>query len=111
MGLFSALKRPDINTLVAQARADRRACMIDVREEDEYASGHIAGACNIPAERIAMAERFIKDKTAPLYVYCLSGARSSTAATALKRLGYAHVVNMGGINRWQGNLERGRDQS
>ena len=41
----------------------------------------------------------------PLFVYCLSGARSSHAAAVLRRMGYCNVTNIGGINRYRGKVE------
>jgi len=50
---------------------EKKAALIDVRSPDEYLAGHIPGAVNIPAERIAAEKRRLpKDKTAPLIFYC-----------------------------------------
>lgn len=50
---------------------EKKAALIDVRSPDEYQAGHIPGAVNIPAERIAAEKkRLPKDKTAPLIFYC-----------------------------------------
>ena len=50
-------------------------------------------------------ERLI-DKAAPLFVYCLSGARSRMAVAQLQQMGYAKVTNLGGINSYRGKVER-----
>ena len=46
------------------------------------------------------------DKAAPLFVYCLSGARSRMAVAQLQQMGYAKVTNLGGINSYRGKVER-----
>jgi phage shock protein E len=46
------------------------------------------------------AEKKLKDKDAPIFVYCRSGNRSTSAASILVNLGYKNVYNLGGINNW-----------
>ena len=47
-----------------------------------------------------------KDKTTPFFVYCLSGARSAGAVRMMHNMGYENVVDMGGISRYHGEIER-----
>ena len=47
-----------------------------------------------------------KDKTTPFFVYCLSGARSAGAVRMMSHMGYENVVDMGGISRYHGDIER-----
>src|SRR6187551_1505653 len=63
--------------------------LIDVRTSGEYASGHLEGAKNIDwnGENFS-AEAASLDKTKPVMVYCLSGGRSTEAATWLKKEGF-----------------------
>jgi phage shock protein E len=84
----------------------KQADVIDVREPDEYKSGHIPGAINIPLGYIpdSVQERF-QDKTRPLVVYCHSGMRSRRAAFALVRAGYQDVEDLGPISAWKNGLE------
>ena len=74
------------------------AVLIDVRSVDEYNSGFIPGAVNIPhgeiAEKIAAVA---PDKATPLYLYCRSGRRVGIAMEKLKELGYTDMVNLGGF--------------
>ena len=79
--------------------------IVDVRRVDEFASGHIPGAINIPNESI--------DKTQPaelpdldqlIMVYCRSGRRSKQAAQKLADMGYTNIVEFGGINTWPGEV-------
>lgn len=76
--------------------------MLDVREADEYQSGHIPGAVLFPVGSIdaSSAEQIIPSKDTLLLVYCRSGNRSKTAASALAELGYTQVYEFGGINDW-----------
>jgi len=107
MGLLSDLfRRKDINRRIEELRDKNHAVLIDVRDADEFRRGHIPGAINIPADSIDSIGRKVKDKDAPIYSYCLSGARSGRAAAALKAMGYTNVTNIGGINRYKGDLEK-----
>lgn len=97
----------DINMCLAEAHDVHGAVILDVREADEFASGHIAGAINVPVGSISTAKRVVPSTDTPVYVYCLSGARASSAVGSLSRMGYTNVINAGGINRWRGDVVRG----
>jgi rhodanese-related sulfurtransferase len=78
--------------------------ILDVREPDEWASGHIPGAKHIPLGEIE-ARHGELDKKGETVVVCRSGGRSSTACEFLAAMGY-HVINMpGGMSAWQGDIE------
>jgi glyoxylase-like metal-dependent hydrolase (beta-lactamase superfamily II)/rhodanese-related sulfurtransferase len=69
--------------------------IIDVRKLDEFASGHIEGARNLPLDYINdHMEEFPKDKR--LYIHCAGGYRSMIAASILKSRGIENVVNIEG---------------
>ena len=104
MGLLDFLKGPDINAGVKEFRETAGAVLVDVREADEYAEGHIPDAVHLPLSAIQTAPQVLSDKDAPLYLYCLSGARSGRATAALKQMGYTNVRNIGGINAWRGEV-------
>jgi phage shock protein E len=74
--------------------------LIDVRTREEFASGHIAGAINIPVEEVSqrLAE-FPTDQ--PVVLYCRSGNRSAQAANILTNAGYNGLYDLGGIIDWQ----------
>ncbi|QGU96854.1 rhodanese-like domain-containing protein [Clostridium bovifaecis] len=75
--------------------------LIDVRSKEEYESGHIEGAMLIPVDTIEIeAEKKLKDKEVPIFVYCRSGNRSAIAANILASLEYKNVYDLGGINDW-----------
>jgi rhodanese-related sulfurtransferase len=75
--------------------------IIDVREPDEFASGHVKGALNIPPSKLMSGAKKLKDipKDAPIIVYCRTGSRSNTSAHILQGLGYTNITN--GINKEQ----------
>lgn len=81
---------------------NRFAILLDVRTQEEFAAGHIAGALLMPYDEItaATAALAIPAKDTPVVVYCRSGRRSAIAATTLVKLGYAKVFDLGGINDW-----------
>ncbi len=96
-------RREDINTGVEECRATPGAVLLDVRETDEFQSGHIPGAVNLPLSRIEQAKL---EKNGPIFVYCLRGTRSRRAAGRLARMGYTKVRSIGGITGYKGELER-----
>lgn len=75
--------------------------IIDVRTEEEFASGHIENAINIPLN-ILKKEILNKypDKSEKLYLYCRSGNRSSQGARVLVEEGYYNIYDFGGIIDW-----------
>ncbi|MEZ4297086.1 MAG: rhodanese-like domain-containing protein [Polyangiaceae bacterium] len=75
------------------------ATLVDVRSPEEFASGHIEGAINVPVGEVeSNLDRIPKDK--PVVVYCRSGMRSSRAASTLKEKGYKEVFDLGAMSRW-----------
>lgn len=81
--------------------SDSGVILVDVREDYEYAAGHIPGAILLPLGQIAtQAAETLPDQAATIIVYCRSGRRSQSAANTLLSLGYTNVLDMGGINSW-----------
>ena len=75
--------------------------ILDVREQNEYDSGHIPDAVLLPSGSVtAKAAEVLPDKEQKILVYCRSGNRSRTAANALVSLGYTQVYDFGGIIDW-----------
>lgn len=71
--------------------------IIDVREPDEYAAGHIQGAVNIPLrELLHHMDELPQSKTTPILVYCHSQKRATHALVILRELGYTNVWNLEG---------------
>jgi rhodanese-related sulfurtransferase len=81
--------------------SDEEFIVLDVREQDEFDSGHIQGGMLIPYTQIEeKAEKMLPDKNAQILVYCRSGRRSKIAAESLVKLGYTNVKEFGGITDW-----------
>ena len=80
--------------------------LIDVREPDEYAAGHVPGAINLPLGSLPAAARDIAPDT-DVVTICQSGHRSVTAGKRLLKAGYSKVRSVkGGTDAWRGPLER-----
>lgn len=107
MGLFNFFKRADINEGVKAFRQNPNSVLLDVRTPEEYDSAHVEGSKNIPLQTIADAEREILDKSTVIYVHCRSGARSAQAVSALKKMGYTNVNDVGGILDYKGEVVKG----
>ena len=86
---------------------NKDALILDVRTAAEYESGHIPNAVNLSNEDIQAGKvDSLKDKSQLIMVYCRSGNRSRQAAQKLAELGYTNVVDFGGIQSLQGDIEK-----
>jgi rhodanese-related sulfurtransferase len=88
--------------VLAKRAAGEPFILVDVREESEFAAGHLPGAVHIGK---GVIERDIEAKVpnpdAPLVLYCGGGFRSALAADALQKMGYTNVLSMdGGWRAW-----------
>lgn len=87
----------------------RYGCRIlDVRDPDEFASGHIPGSINIPLHSVPhRAPNLLPNRRLPLIVCCGTGARSLPAVQVLSVMGYRNLYNLhGGLNGWPYKLIR-----
>ena len=79
--------------------------VIDVREESEYAAGHLDNALPLPRGVLEFKIGTIpelSDKDKPVLIYCRTGGRASLAALSMKALGYTNVLSIaGGYEAWQ----------
>jgi sulfur-carrier protein adenylyltransferase/sulfurtransferase len=83
---------------------DEGVAVIDVRETDEFATGHLPGAKHVPRSYLeTRIEGIVPDRSTHVILYCASGNRSAYAARTLTEdLGYRHVRSMtGGITLWK----------
>ena len=106
MGFFGFGKTIGIDEGVKTFNETAGAVLLDVRTTEEYKMGHIPGSKNLPLQEIDKIAFVVSDYTTPLFVYCLSGARSGRAASILKKMGYLDVKNIGGIGAYTGKVER-----
>lgn len=102
MSFLDLFRIPDINSGVNEFRNTSHAVLLDVRTKNEYRSGHVRGSVNLPLQNIENAKNLISDRDKPVFVYCLSGARSRRAVASLKAMGYTNVRNIGGISSYRG---------
>ncbi|HEX4035732.1 MAG TPA: molybdopterin-synthase adenylyltransferase MoeB [Solirubrobacteraceae bacterium] len=80
------------------------AAIVDVRETDEFAAGHLPGARHVPRSYLeSRIEGIVPDRGQRVVLYCASGQRSALAAHTLEHdLGYSDVASMtGGITLWK----------
>ena len=91
------------DTLKATRLFNDDALVLDVREDKEYAAGHIPRAKHIPLGQLANRIREIEShKDKPVLVTCRSGNRSAHACRILKKAGFTKVFNQaGGIIAWE----------
>jgi rhodanese-related sulfurtransferase len=94
---------PDIPVVEVAEVEDRSPAtlLLDVREPEEYAHGHVPGALNLPqAELAARLDEVPRDR--PVQVICQSGYRSLRSAQFLAQMGYHNVANVnGGTAAWR----------
>jgi molybdopterin/thiamine biosynthesis adenylyltransferase/rhodanese-related sulfurtransferase len=99
----------DVKGQIREVSADQahsrrgQAVLVDVREGEEWAQGHVPGAVFIPRGFLELrVEEKVPDKSAEVIVYCAGGTRSAFAAKTLQDLGYTNVASMaGGFGRWK----------
>ena len=96
-----------MNEAVKMMKDEKNYIILDVRRPDEYAEGHIPGAINVPNEEIGTTEiAELPDKSQMILVYCRSGRRSKEASEKLVKLGYTNIVEFGGIQDYEGEIEK-----
>lgn len=80
--------------------------LVDTREDNEWARGHLPGAIHLCKGIIERdIEATVPDKAAEIILYCGGGFRSALAADNLQKMGYTNVVSMDG--GWRGWTESG----
>lgn len=99
----SRVKECTIADLKAKMDASEPLTLIDVREDHEFAAGHIPGAVHLGK---GIIERDIEtkypDKAQALHLYCGGGYRSALASDNLQKMGYTHIISVdGGFRGWK----------
>jgi rhodanese-related sulfurtransferase len=92
----------DVQTTKKKLDAGEKMIMVDVREESEWARGHIPNAIHLGKGIIERdIEKAIPEKGATVVLYCGGGFRSALAADNLQKMGYSNVISMdGGWREW-----------
>jgi rhodanese-related sulfurtransferase len=100
------VKEEDYRAIKIKLDAGEKLIIVDTREDNEWARGHIPGAMHLGKGVIERdIEKAIPDKDAPIILYCGGGYRSALAADNLQKMGYRNVVSMDG--GWRGWTESG----
>ena len=106
-GNSQGYKQITMSEAVKMIETEKNYIILDVRRADEFAEGHIPGAINVANESIGTAEiPELPDKSQLILVYCRSGRRSKEASEKLVKLGYTNIVEFGGIQDYEGEIEK-----
>lgn len=99
-GIFSSNANLSMNDL-PEALKEKDTILLDVREVDEFARGHIPQAINQPLSQLG---QFKGDNSKHYLIICQSGMRSQRATDFLTAQGYQAVNVKGGMNAWTGEM-------
>ncbi|MGA8143693.1 MAG: rhodanese-like domain-containing protein [Candidatus Acidiferrales bacterium] len=100
------IKEEDFRDIKKKLDAGEKMILVDTREDNEWARGHIPNAVHLGKGVIERdIEKAIPDKEATLVLYCGGGYRSALAADNLQKMGYRNVISMDG--GWRGWTEAG----
>jgi phage shock protein E len=91
----TASEPPSVTAEEAQELVARGALLVDVRTPEEFSSGHMDGAVNLPLQSLETGQSPDVPLHQPVIVYCRSGRRSAKAARALRERGFQHVYDLG----------------
>ncbi|HPF40022.1 MAG TPA: rhodanese-like domain-containing protein [Phycisphaerae bacterium] len=99
----SRIRETNVEAVHERLERDEDFFLVDVREESEYAAGHLPRALHLGKGVIERdIERSIPKSDAPIVLYCGGGYRSALAAENLQRMGYTNVLSMdGGYRGWR----------
>jgi rhodanese-related sulfurtransferase len=95
---FTAASPQDVIRLMNQ-----NALVLDIRPQEAYAAGHVAGARHMPSDQLATAgETLKKQKDKPIVVYCDTGPLAASAVRQLIAQGFTKVCSLrGGLSAWR----------
>ncbi len=100
------VRESNVHEIKKRLDTGEKMILVDVREDNEWARGHIAGAVHLGKGIIERdVEQAVPDRNAPLVLYCGGGFRSALAADNLQKMGYTNVISMDG--GWRGWNEAG----
>ena len=98
----SRVKQTDVPAVLARVKSGEKLILVDVREDNEWAKGRIAGSIHIGKGVIERdVEGAIPDKNTEIILYCGGGFRSALSADNMQKMGYKNVISMdGGWRSW-----------
>lgn len=99
----SRIRETDVKGVMTRlGRENRKFVLLDVREESEWAQGHLPGAMHLSKGVLERdIEKKIPDLKTEIILYCGGGFRSALAADNLQKMGYQNVISMdGGYREW-----------
>lgn len=98
----SRVKQTDVAAVLARVKKGEKLLLVDVREDNEWAKGRIAGAIHLGKGIIERdVEATIPDKKKEIILYCGGGFRSALSADNMQKMGYTNVISMdGGWRSW-----------
>jgi rhodanese-related sulfurtransferase len=100
------IKEEDFRDIKKKLDAGEKMTLVDTREDNEWARGHIPNAVHLGKGVIERdIEKAIPDKETKIVLYCGGGYRSALAADNLQKMGYRNVISMDG--GWRGWTEAG----
>ena len=101
-GVKPRVRECTVADVKARRAAGEQFTLVDVREDSEFAAGHIPGAVHIGRGVLERdVERAVPDPATPIVLYCGGGFRSALAADSLQQMGYTNVISMdGGWTGW-----------
>jgi rhodanese-related sulfurtransferase len=98
------VKETNVADVKRRMDAGEKFLLVDVREDSEWAQGHLPGAIHMGRGVIERdIEKSVPDTSAKLVLYCGGGFRSALSADNLQKMGYTNVESMDG--GWKGWLE------
>jgi rhodanese-related sulfurtransferase len=100
------IRETNVEGVKKQIDAKETFTLIDVREDSEWAKGHLPGAIHLCKGVIERdIENAVPGRATPIVLYCGGGYRSALAADNLQKMGYTNVVSMDG--GWRGWTDAG----
>ena len=96
------VKETNVADVKRRSDAGEKFLLVDVREDNEWANGHLPGAVHLGKGIIERdIEQRVPDTSAKVILYCGGGFRSALAAENLQKMGYTNVESMdGGLKGW-----------
>jgi rhodanese-related sulfurtransferase len=102
----SKVKETNVSDVKRRREAGEKFILVDVREDNEWANGHLPGAIHLGKGIIERdIEQRVPDSSSKVILYCGGGFRSALVADNLQKMGYTNVESMDG--GWKGWLDAG----